>query len=85
MGDKVIIHGENAGLHLLLEFNNGLSEEQLIEKAQKYGVLVSPVSIHWMRPEKYSNNMILLGFGGMPESEIVEGVKLLRNALMGNL
>ena len=80
MGDKVIIHGKNAGLHILLEFNNGLEEEEIIIKAKNYGVLVYPVSIFWMRVEKYSNNMVLLGFGGMQESEIIEGIKLLNDA-----
>jgi len=42
--------------------------------------LVYPVSIFWMRVEKYSNNMVLLGFGGMQESEIIEGIKLLNDA-----
>lgn len=77
MGDKVIIHGQNAGLHILLEFNNGLTEKEIVERAKNNGVLVSPVSMFWARPDKYSNNMILLGFGGMPECEIVEGVKAL--------
>lgn len=82
MGDKVIIHGENAGLHILLEFNNGLNEKELIERARKSGVLVSPVSIFWSRSDKYSDNMILLGFGGMPEDEIVEGIQTLKKALL---
>lgn len=81
MGDKVVIHGENSGLHILLEFNNGLKEEEIIEKAKKYGVLVAPVSVFWMRPEKYSNNMILIGFGSMRESDIEEGIKTLKDAL----
>ena len=80
MGDKVIIHGKNAGLHILLEFNNGLCEKEIILKAKNYGVLVYPVSIFWMRTENYSNNMILLGFGEMSESEIVEGIKILNDA-----
>ncbi len=80
MGNKVIIHGKNAGLHILLEFNNGLSEEEIIIKAKNYGVIVYPVSIFWIRSEKYSNNMIMLGFGEMPESYIVEGIKILNNA-----
>jgi GntR family transcriptional regulator / MocR family aminotransferase len=84
MGDKVIIHGKNAGLHILLEFNNGLSEVELIERAKNYGVIVSPVSVFWMRPEKYSNNMILLGYGEMPEGEIVEGIRTLKNALLSD-
>lgn len=82
MGDKVIIHGKDAGLHILLEFNNGLSENELIERAKNSGVLVSPVSTFWMRPDKYSDNMILLGYGDMTEDEIVEGIKVLKNALL---
>lgn len=80
MGEKVIIHGKNAGLHILLEFDNGLCEEEIIIKARNHGVIVYPVSTFWMRSENYSNNMILLGFGEMPESEIIEGIKILNNA-----
>lgn len=80
MGDKVIIHGKNAGLHILLEINNGLSEGELISKAKEYGVIVYPVSTFWIRVNRYTNNMVLLGFGGMSESEIAQGIKLLTNA-----
>jgi len=77
MGDKVIIHGKNAGLHILLELKNGLSEDEIIIRAKNCGVLVNPVSIFWMRSEKYFNNMIMLGFGEIPENDIVQGIKLL--------
>jgi len=80
MGDNVIIHGKNAGLHILLEFNNGLHENELIEKAKYYGVIVYPVSTFWIKLDDYNNNMVLLGFGGMTEIEIIEGVKLLAKA-----
>ena len=80
IGEKVIIHGKNAGLHIILEFNNGPDEKGLIDKAEYYGVKVYPVSAFWMRQEKYTNNMVLLGFGDMSESEIVEGVKALVKA-----
>lgn len=80
MGDKVIIHGKNAGLHILLEINNGLREGELISKAKECGVKVYPVSTFWIRLDKYTNNMVLLGFGGMSEIEIVQGIRLLTNA-----
>ena len=80
MGNNVIIHAKNAGLHILLEFNNGLTEIELITKAKNHGVKVYPVSIFWMREVYYSNNMVLLGFGGIPESDILDGVKLLTKA-----
>jgi GntR family transcriptional regulator/MocR family aminotransferase len=84
MGDNVTIHGKNTGLHIVLEFNNGLSEKELIEKANHHGVLVYPVSRYWMRLERYSNNMILLGFSELNENEIVEGISILNHAWSGN-
>lgn len=80
MGNKIVIHGKNAGLHILLEVNNGLSEKELIERAKEHGVLVYPVSVFWIRINKYTKNMILLGFGGMSENQIIQGIKILTNA-----
>ena len=80
MGDKVVVHGKNAGLHVILEFKNGLFEEELIKKANDHGVMVYPVSRYWIRRELYANNMILLGFSGMDEHRIVEGVRILNRA-----
>lgn len=84
MGDKVIIHGKNGGLHILLELKNGLKEEEIIKKARNHGVIVYPVSRFWMRPDKYSDNMVMLGFGAMCERDIAEGIKILNNAWFNN-
>lgn len=35
-----------------------------------------------MNKNNYSDNMIMLGFGGMPEHEIVEGIKALKRSLL---
>ncbi|OOM80464.1 PLP-dependent aminotransferase family protein [Clostridium sp. BL-8] len=80
MGDNVSIYAKNAGLHILLQVNNGLTEEELINKAKDHGVKVYPVSFFWIKKENYSNNMVLLGFGGMFENDIIEGIKLLNKA-----
>jgi len=82
MRKDIIIHGENSGLHILLEFNNRFSEEEIIEKAKNNSILVSPVSTFWIRKDKYTKNMIMLGFGGMPEKDIVEGIKALNNVFV---
>nr|WP_068963407.1 PLP-dependent aminotransferase family protein [Desulfosporosinus sp. BG] len=78
--DRVIIHGENAGLHIVLESRKGLSERDMIERAKQKGVLIYPVSHFWINPANYSGNMVLLGFGNLSESDIVNGVKKLREA-----
>ncbi len=80
LGDGVIIHGRNAGLHILLESTRGLTEEDMIEKAKSYGVLVYPVSVFWSDVNHYSGNMVLLGFGNISETDIVEGIKQLARA-----
>lgn len=81
MGDKVIIHGEHSGLHILLEFKNGLQEEELVERAKNHGIQVLPVSICWIRKDHYSNNMIMIGYGGISIGEIEESIKTLAMAL----
>jgi len=84
MGNNVIIHSNNAGLHILLEFNNGLTEIELITKAKDHGVKVYPVSMFWMRENEYANNMVFLGFGGIPESDIFDGIRMLKKAWLSN-
>lgn len=84
LGNKVIIHGRNAGLHILIEVNNGLTEQELIEKAARFGAIVYPVSVFWINSEKYSNNMVLLGFGGMTSEQIINGIKVLNEAWFNN-
>lgn len=83
MGDDVFIHGKNSGLHILLEFKNGMSEKELVDRAKQSGVQVLPVSTFWTNRESYSNNMIMLGFGGMPLNKIEMGIKTLSEAIFG--
>jgi GntR family transcriptional regulator/MocR family aminotransferase len=80
MEGMVKIHGKNAGLHILLESLQGLTEKEMIEKAKEHGVLVMPVSIFWLKPGNYSNNMVLLGFGNLTEDDIIQGIKTLAQA-----
>lgn len=80
LGNDVIIHGKNAGLHILLESTGGLKEAELIEKAKRSGVLVSPVSLFWSDVKKYTDNMVLLGFGNISEADITAGIKALAAA-----
>lgn len=80
MGNKVTIHGKNAGLHILLEIHNGLSEKDLIERAAAHEVFVYPVSRYWIRLDRYTDNMILLGFSEPSEAEIVAGINKLYHA-----
>lgn len=80
MGKHTTIHGKNAGLHILLEVDNGMSERELIEAASKVDVKVYPVSNYWINTQNYSNNMVLIGYSSLSEDEIVEGITRLSYA-----
>ena len=49
---RIEIMGENAGLHLLLKINNGLSEQELISRARAVGIRLYGLSEYYMEPEK---------------------------------
>ena len=81
------VSGENAGVHVLLKAQNGMSEAQLIESAKAHNVKVYGISDSSIRydsdkiPEdEYSNPVVLLGYCGMNEKEIKEGIKQLKKA-----
>lgn len=75
------IHGEYAGLHVLLTSKRGRSEEWLIEEARKEGVKVYGLSTYYIH--KHHNNRpstVILGYAKLSEEEIQEGVRRLRGA-----
>ncbi len=80
MGESIAIHGKNAGLHVVINVNNNLSEQELIEKAATSGIKISPMSQHFMHPSSSKGSMVLLGFSGINQSEIIPGINLLRKA-----
>lgn len=83
MGDKVKLHGINAGLHILLELT-GITETQAIEKAAEVGIKVYPVSVYWQNKKLYANNMVLLGYSCHSADEIAAGIRLLNIVWFGN-
>jgi GntR family transcriptional regulator/MocR family aminotransferase len=80
MGKHTKIYGKNAGLHILLEVDNGMPEQELIESANKVNVRVYPVSNYWINAQNYSNNMVLIGYSSLSEDEIVSGITQLSSA-----
>lgn len=84
------ILGENAGLHIILEPNNGISEYDLVERAKEKGVKVSSVSSYYLdktRCLKSCHNepilekpQLLLGFASLREEEIPLAIQLLKKA-----
>lgn len=84
------VAGENAGVHILLEFAEGKSEKEVIERAAEAGVRVYGLSDYCVNiPSENSGenasyrNMpptVILGYANMKEEEIEEAVRRLARA-----
>lgn len=80
LGEKVKVIGQKSGLHIVLEVKNNMNETELISKAASNGVKVYPLSIYYQDGIQSKDHSILLGFGGITETEIHTGIKLLKVA-----
>ncbi len=82
MGDMFLISGEHAGVHLLLEFQDGRNEEELIRQAEEEGICVYGLSRYCVKEEKKQHDRatILLGYANMNEEAIREAAVLLERA-----
>ncbi len=75
-GNKCHLQGQKAGLHLLLQVKNGMTEQQLVEAARQVGVRVYGLSDYYEK-EKAPLSTVVLGFAGMKNEEIKEAVARL--------
>lgn len=78
------ISGENAGLHVLLTARKGQDEEELIRKAAEKGIRVYGMAHFRIREESQLSKeypaTIILGYGGLKEAQIREGIARLKDA-----
>ncbi|GGJ89062.1 MocR-like pyridoxine biosynthesis transcription factor PdxR [Pseudomonas matsuisoli] len=75
-----------AGLHLCVRVENAERERDLFERAESVGVEMSRLSDYWIDPSKAEPEKragLVLGFAAVPEMEIVEALKRLREVWKG--
>lgn len=72
------ISGEHAGVHLLLNFHNGMTEDELVRLAEAEDIRVYAMSSYKIRQEQSENPVILLGYANMTEEQIKEAVGILK-------
>lgn len=83
LGPSGKVIGQGAGLHIVLELTNGLTDEaSLIDRARKNGCRLLPFSDFYALKQP-GTNKLLLGFGGVGIDDIQQGVQILSN-LIGN-
>lgn len=79
-GDRIRIHGHNAGLHLLLEVPGGPGENALVEKAAEHGVKVYPASPFWKEKKYCGENCLFIGYGMLSEQDIIAALERIHLA-----
>ena len=78
----VKISGENAGLHLLLHYQGRRSEQELLRMAAQRGVKIYGMSDAYIGalPKSWKPTLIL-GYAGLSEAKIEEGVRRLSDCI----
>jgi GntR family transcriptional regulator/MocR family aminotransferase len=71
------ISGENAGVHLLLTFTDGKTEEELIRRAEKEKIKVYGLSNYCIGRKDEELATVLLGYANLTEEQIREAVEIL--------
>jgi GntR family transcriptional regulator/MocR family aminotransferase len=84
------ISGDHAGMHLLVQVNTDMEEEEICRKAAEKEIGISGLSTYWLEDEKRGTDTseekhlaakaaptLLLGYGKLTEQEIQEGLSVL--------
>ena len=79
-GNKITIHGSDAGLHIILEIETQSAANKLIDLARKNKVAVYSIKKCFTNTENIPKTFLLLGFGQVTEDDIKKGIRLLKDA-----
>lgn len=75
--EVLTIIGEHSGLHIVLVVNNGMGEQELVQKAAEASIKVYPLSYYSLEKNYENPPKIILGFAGIPEDELENAIVLL--------
>jgi GntR family transcriptional regulator / MocR family aminotransferase len=73
------VSGISAGLHALVRLPRSVDAQRLLEGAARRSVGVYPLSVHMMEPPSETDALVL-GYAGLSEPAIAEGVSRLAEA-----
>jgi GntR family transcriptional regulator / MocR family aminotransferase len=78
-GEKAIILGEQAGLHVMVKFKIHLDDDEIIQRAAKVGVGMLSASTHYL--DCPNSSEFIFGYGELNEQQLVEGICRLGEVL----
>lgn len=71
------LSGEHAGVHLLLSFDDGRTEEELVAAAASMDIKVYGLSEYDVEAVDRKESTVLLGYANMPEEKIRDAARIL--------
>ena len=80
-GDEWRAYGDNAGLHLAIEFPNYEFDDTFRKSCLEEGINIIPVEAHCIVKNRHSNKL-LIGYGHLEPKEIRNGIKRLKRRLL---
>ena len=78
-GERARVLGENSGMHLMIRLKTTLGNEEIVRRARAAGVGLMDARIYYLGPG--GNKEFVLGYAGLSERKILEGVKRLAKVL----
>lgn len=75
--DFIKVKGEKTGLHILLEVDNGMTENELVDNAKKNGILLTGVSQFFHNGVYNGKPTLVLGYSGIDAVNIEKAFKIL--------
>lgn len=76
------ISGENAGVHVLMTFEDGRTEDELIRLAEEKDIRVYGMSEYYIEKRESKTPTILLGYGNLTETQIKEALTILKDVFL---
>ncbi len=78
--NNVEIMGENAGAHMLLKVRNGLTEKELVRKAEEADIKVYALSDCYIDVGNsvLEDSVVILGYAKLNETAIIKGLGILK-------
>ena len=75
---NINISGENAGVHIILEINNNMTEKELVKRAAEEGVKVYPLSDYYIGGINNRLPGIIIGYSKLCSEKIINGLRILK-------
>ena len=77
----ISVSGENAGLHLVITFKNGMTEDEIRQRTEDAGIYLYSLKEHEITSSTIKEPTYLFGFAGLSEKEIAETISKLYRVL----